>query len=118
MSAYEVCKKVNQCVDDLDFVAARKMMEDHFDMLVENKHRLQRNAKDLFEFVEHSDGKLLTQEEIQLLHAMNRYATSFDIRAFKLMVKEHAGLVSREDTQTYLNEDAKALLESMHVLKA
>ncbi|WP_025783958.1 hypothetical protein [Sporosarcina sp. D27] len=116
MNSHELFKMINQCVDELDFITARKYMEDNVDLVKTHKHHLQRNAQDLFEFVLNSDGRRLTQSEVKVIHAINDYAAHFNIRSFKLMVKDHAGLVSREDTLTYLNQDARALLESMHII--
>lgn len=116
MNTHELFKLINQCVDELDFITARKYMEDNRDEVKAHKHHLQRNAQELFEFVLNSDGKRLTQSEIKVIHAINDYAVHFNIRSFKSIVKEHAVLVSREETLTYLNQDARALLESMHII--
>ncbi len=116
MNSHELFKMINQCVEEMDFITARKYMEDNLEVVKAHKHHLQRNSQDLLEFVLNSDGRGLTQTEIKVIQAINDYAIHFNIRSFKLMVKDHAGLVSREDTLTYLNQDARALLESMHII--
>ncbi|GKV70324.1 hypothetical protein NCCP2716_28220 [Sporosarcina sp. NCCP-2716] len=113
MNPNELVRAVNACVEELDFVTARKYMEDNLDILKTHKHRLQRNAQELLEFVMHSDSKRLTQQEVKIIHALNDHASHFNIRSFKLLVKDHVSLMNREETQTYLNADAKALLSSM-----
>ena len=118
MNSHELFDVVNKCVDELDFVSARKVMEENRDVLKRSKHRLHQNAQDLFAFVMNrdADNEVLSQKEVNVIQAINKYASSFDIRAFKLMVKDKAALICKKDTLTYLNADAKALLECMHVV--
>ena len=112
----ELFKVINKCIDDLDFISARRYMEENIDLLKGNKHRLHRNAQDLLEFVLNENTDPLSQSEINIIHTINDYATNFDIGAIKLIVKDRAALINRRDAFSYLNTDAKALLESMHVL--
>ncbi|WP_153731510.1 hypothetical protein [Sporosarcina obsidiansis] len=116
MNAQELIKVINTCVDELDFISARKYMEENKELLKRSKHRLNRNAQDLLEFVVTKSENQLDPKEIHAIHAINNYASNFDIRALKLIVKDKAALISRKDTLTYLNEDAKAILESMRVV--
>ncbi|WP_153722880.1 hypothetical protein [Sporosarcina cascadiensis] len=116
MNAQELFKAINQCVDELDFISARKYMEQNKTLLQRGKHRLNRNAQELFQFVTDRGGEQLSQKDINMLHAINRYASNFDIRAFKLIVKDQAPLISRKDSLMYLNDDAKTLLESMNAV--
>ncbi len=116
LNAQELIKVINTCVDELDFISARKYMEENKELLKRSKHRLNRNAQDLLEFVVTKSENQLDPKEIHAIHAINNYASNFDIRALKLIVKDKAALISRKDTLTYLNEDAKAILESMRVV--
>lgn len=113
MNSNELFKLINRCVDEMDFISARRVMEENVEIIMESKHRLQQNARELFEFVVSTDGELLTQKDIQIIHVLNNHAVHFDVRSFKRTMKENAVLISKKDTITYLNEDAKALLESI-----
>ena len=113
MNLHEVVKMINTCVDELDFVTARKYMEDNIDMLNGHRRRLDWNAQELLDFVMTSERDTLTQHEFKIIHAINDYASQFNIRSFKSLVKDHVALVSRPDTFTYLNEDSRALLSGM-----
>ncbi len=113
MNPNDLVRAVNACVDELDFVTARKYIEDNLEILKTHKHRLQPNALELLDFVTHSDGKRLTQREIKIIQAVNDHASHFNIRSFKMLVKDHVVLMHRDETLTYLNADAKALLSSM-----
>lgn len=117
MNAQELFKAINQCVDELDFISARKYMEQNQTLLQRAHHRLNRNAQELLQFVTDKGGDTLTQKEINTLHALNHYASNFDIRAFKLIVKDQAALISKKASLAYLNQDAKALLESMNAVR-
>ncbi|WP_432353122.1 hypothetical protein [Sporosarcina sp. A2] len=116
MNSHDLFRIINQCVNELDYITARRYMEDNMEIIQENRHHLRRNAKELFEFVVNSDERRLTPSEIKVIQAINDYANHFNVRSFKLVVKENAVLMSREDTLTHLNSDARALLESMHIV--
>ena len=118
MSERELFTTINKCVNELDFVSARKYMEENIELLNRYKHRLQHNAQELFEFVANRDlnSEMLNRKELNIINAINEYAANFNIRGFKLLVKERGALLSKKDTLTYLSEDAKALLESMNAL--
>ncbi len=91
-------------------------MEENKELLKGNKHRLHSSAQDLLAFVLNENTDPLSQSEINIIYTINDYATNFDIRALKLIVKDRVALINRRDAFSYLNRDAKALLESMHVL--
>ena len=116
MNTQELFRAINKCVDELDFVSARKYMEQNIELLKKSKHRLHRNAQELFEFVLNKGDDTLTPTDLNAIHVINSYATNFNIHGLKLIVKDKAALVSRKETLSYLNEDAKALLESMHIV--
>lgn len=113
MNSQELFSMINRCVDEMDYIYARRLMEDNVEVIMESKHRLKGNARELFEFVVSTDGEMITQSDIQVIHVLNTHAAHFDVRSFKWTLKENAVLMSKKDTLTYLNEDAKALLESM-----
>ncbi len=116
MNAQELFRTINKFVEELDFVSARKYMEQNIELLKGSKHRLHKNALELFEFVMNKGDDTLTPNDLNAIHVINSYATSFNIRGLKLIVKDKAALVNRKDALSYLNEDAKALLESMNIV--
>ncbi|REB05520.1 hypothetical protein DVB69_14705 [Sporosarcina sp. BI001-red] len=120
MSEKELFMTINACVDELDFVSARKYMEENIEFLNGHKHRLHHNAQELFDFVSDRDrrSEMLNRKEMNIIQAINKYATDFNIRGFKLLIKEGGALLSKKETLDYLNEDAKALLGSMNALIA
>lgn len=115
MNTEELFRTINKCIDELDFVSARMFMENNIEVVQHRKHRLHTNAQELFEFVMKRDENesLLNPKEIAIIQSINQYASTFDIRAFKLLARDQGPLLSRVDALSYLNSDAKALLSSM-----
>ena len=120
MNLHELAKKINECVEEVDLVAARRYMEENKSILLDNKSLLRRNARELFDILltsSESSSKPLSRDEIAATNAINLYATRFDIRGLKIAVKNHSELLLREDITPYLNKDAKILLEGMGAIQ-
>ena len=116
MNRQELLRIINKCIDDFDFVSARKYMEENMELLKENKHHLKRNARELFNFLINNTVVPLNRREMNVIYSINSYASSFNIRSLKILIKDNADLFLREDTVSYLNEDARTILESMQVI--
>lgn len=50
MDFHDIVKMINKFVDENDLVSARSFIEQNIDLLVENKHLLRSNARELVEF--------------------------------------------------------------------
>lgn len=110
---------INKSVEDLDFVTTRKLLEENMDFSNSNRLLLKKNARELLDFlIESQDSgvKPLGRKELAVVNTINVYATKFDIRGLKFVVKENAQLLLRKDVLPYLNADAQALLGSMGVI--
>ncbi|MCM3744090.1 hypothetical protein M3193_08030 [Sporosarcina luteola] len=116
LNQQELFRSINKCIDDFDFVSARRYMEENMELLKENKHHLRRNARELFNFLVNNTADPITRQEMNIIYSINNYASNFNIRGLKIMVKNNIDLVLREKTMPYLNEDAKTILESMQVI--
>lgn len=116
MEIQELVNKINQSVENLDLVSARRYIEKNIEQLKENKHYLRRNARELLNFLldkSDTEANPLNRTELNAIFTINTYATRFDVRGLRLSVKNNADLLMREDVKHYLNSDAKILLEGM-----
>lgn len=116
MNFEQVIKEINNSVDALDLVTARKYIEENIDLLNSKKNFLNRNARDLLKVLtdmHNSNYKPLQRNELAIINTINAYATRFDLRGLKLLIKENSQLLLREDIIPYFNKDAKIVLEGM-----
>lgn len=116
MTENELFRTINQCVEDLDFISARKYMEENVEFIKQHSNHLNRNARGLFDFVVNESENMLDRREMQMIYSINQYATSFDVRGLKLLIKDQAALLSKKEAVALMNEDAKALLEGMRAI--
>ncbi len=120
MDIQELLNKINKSMDDLDLVTARRFIEENIVLLNENKHLLRGNARALLDFLTNNTDKgfiHLNRKEMNVIYAINTYASNFDLRGLKLSIKNNADLLMREEIKQYLNEDAKTLLEGMSAIQ-
>ncbi|WP_318615946.1 hypothetical protein [Sporosarcina sp. YIM B06819] len=121
MEIQEILKKINQSVDNLDLVSARRYIEKNIEQVSQNRHHLCKNARDLLGFLQ-SDAANATsvynRRELHMINTINTYATRFDVRGLRLSVKNNADLLLKKDIRLYLNADAKILLEGMKAIQA
>lgn len=120
MDIQELLIKINKSTEDLDLVTARKHIEENIVLLNEYKHLLRGNARALLDFLTNNTDKGfidLNRQEINVVYAINTYASNFDLRGIKLSIKNNAGLLMREEVKRHLNEDAKTLLEGMSAIQ-
>lgn len=116
MSIKELISKINQSVDELDLVTTRKYIEDNIEVLNDNKRYLKSNARELLNFLSsrlESGYEPLTRAEMATISAINSYATHFDVRSIKMVIKGKEQLLVRKDFIDHLNSDAKIVLEGM-----
>lgn len=116
MNFQELITLINKSVEELDFVTARKYIEQNLDLLKEKKPHLKSNARDLLNFLENQQFEPIKRSELAIINSINLYSTKFDIRGLKFTIRENNQLMLRNDLLLYLNTDAKALLESMKVI--
>lgn len=57
--------------------------------------------------------KPLNRNDIAIISTVNHYASTFDIRGIRIVLKDNVTLFLREDALEYLHSDAKIFLESM-----
>ena len=116
--------KVNKAIDNLEFVHARKMIEENLLKLSEAKYYrlLNSNAQVLIKHIvaekeEHNGNiKPLTRSELLTINNINEYCTNFDISMLKRTLKNAFDLVQRPDVWPLLNSDAKIILHDMGAL--
>ncbi|MFT4416424.1 hypothetical protein ACLM5H_21410 [Fredinandcohnia humi] len=116
MHIRDLIDEVNRSVEELDLVAARKYIEENLEILNEQKTHLKRNARELLKVLtemQKSGYKPLSRQELSIIQTINSYASKFDLRGLKILVKDNAQLLLREDVLAYLNADAKIILEGM-----
>ncbi|MEH7388588.1 hypothetical protein V7147_24795 [Bacillus sp. JJ1521] len=116
MDIEQIIKKINNSVDELDLVTARKYIEENMDLLNSKRHYLDKNARELLKVVtdmHDSDYKPLQRNELAIINTINTYAIRFDLRGLKLIIKENSQLLLREDIIPYFNKDTKIVLEGM-----
>lgn len=120
MDSKEIILMVNKAVDELDFVSARRLIEENLDFVEQLKVHLKSNAREILNFIkekiDHGE-KPLTRSEINTINAINIYASKFDLRGLKLCIKGKEHLFLREDILSYLNSDAKIMLEGMGTVR-
>jgi hypothetical protein len=113
--------KINQSIDEVDFVTARKLIENSFELIGEKRQLLNRNARELYEILKNNLNagiKSFSRREMTTIYAINSYASNFDINGLKLSVKNNLELLMRQDITHYLNKDAKALLTGMKMISS
>lgn len=116
MRTEDLIVEINKSVEELDFATARKYIEENLDYLNNNKLLLKSNARDILKFLsdlKNSGYQPITRTEMAAISAINSYATKFDVRGIKMLVKDKAQLLLREDILSHLNTDAKIILEGM-----
>ena len=119
MKVEDLVSDVNKYMEKLDFITARKLMEENLDVLNKNRSSLKSNARELLKFLteRHDSGqKQISRQDMAILIAINTYATNFDIRGLKLIIKDKANLLLRSDIIQYLNRDARVILDGMGVI--
>lgn len=119
MKVAELIKEINQYVEQLDFVTARKLIEVNLEVLNKNRLLLNSNARELLKIFtdQYESGfKPISKQDLATLVAINTYATNFDLRSIKFLVKDKAKLLLRHDVVEYLNKDAKVILEGMGII--
>lgn len=120
MKVKDVITSINEAVDKLNYSLARKFIEENFDLVNEDRHLLNNNAREILKFVErmmNTEEEALTKEELKSITVINTYATKFDIRGLKLTIKGKEQLLLKKQTLNYLNSDAKIFLESLGAIK-
>lgn len=116
MHVLDLIAKINTSVEELDFAAARLYMEENIEILNENRNYLKTNARDLLEFLTkrmEAGQKQLTRRDMSVINAVNSYASKFDLRGLKVIIRDHSLLFLRNDIAAYLNMDARIILEGM-----
>lgn len=116
MNLNDLFHKINESAAELDFVTARTYIEENIEILENNRQHLKNNARDLFDFIKSQlNGGInpLGRKELSIINTVNTYATKFDVRGMKFLIKENASLFIRTDIIPYLNADAKILLSGM-----
>ncbi|RSK29420.1 hypothetical protein EJF36_16460 [Bacillus sp. HMF5848] len=120
MTTDELINKINSCVEALDFVSARKYIEENISIVESNKYLLKRNARDILKFLTQqieSGYQTLSRKELATLNAINTYAYNFDLRGIKNIVKNESTLLIRSDIESYLNSDAVTILAGMGAIR-
>lgn len=115
MNINDLINKINESVESVDLVTARRLIEYNLEL---NRQMLKSNARSLFEILQDNKTTVnnLSRNEMNVIYAINSYATNFDLNGLKLSVKNNLELLMRENIKHYLNGDAKALLTGMKVL--
>jgi hypothetical protein len=116
MHVLDLIAKINTSVEELDFAAARLYMEENIEILNENRNYLKTNARDLLEFLTkrmEAGQKPLSRQDMSVINAVNSYASKFDLRGLKVIIRDHSLLFLRNDIAAYLNMDARIILEGM-----
>lgn len=116
MDLREVINKINTCADEMDFATARVYIEENIESLEPNKQMLKRNARDLFDFIktqQNGEIQALTRKDMAIINAINSYASKFDVRGMKFLIKENTPLILRHDVTPYFNSDAKTIMAGM-----
>lgn len=116
MKPEELIDQINKFVEQLDFVTARKLIEDNLEILKKHRISLKSNARELLKIIverSESGNNPISRQEMATLLAINSYASKFDVRSLKIIVKDKAALLLRKDVVEYLNNDAKVILEGM-----
>ncbi|MBT2661964.1 hypothetical protein J7E35_12905 [Bacillus sp. ISL-45] len=108
--------KINKNVDEMEYSTARVFIEENIKILNEHKNLLNKNARELLNFLlelQAGNGEPLTRKDLAILNAVNTYANKFDVRGIKMLLKGNPNLLIRKDSLAYLNADAKTILKGM-----
>lgn len=119
MDINDLMKKINESMDNMDLVTARRFIENNIELINENRHLLKSNARSLFEMLLNKTESVinkLNRNEMNVIYSINKYASNFDVRGLKLSIKNNPALLVRKDIKYYLSEDAKTLLTGMKVI--
>ncbi|WP_156289362.1 hypothetical protein [Oceanobacillus salinisoli] len=120
MQLTELINKINTCTDELDFVSTRKYIEGNINLLEDYRHLLNRNAREIFDFIFgrfQTGYKPLTRNEFISINTINDYARNLNVREIRIIVREKPELFIREDITNSFTKDAKKLLIGMGVIK-
>ena len=120
MDEREFLKQINNCMEKLDLISARKYMEQNLELVSKYRHLLRSNGRALFDFLrseKDSGHEPLNRREMTILYSINRYASAFDVRGLKLLINNYPDLLMKQEIQAYLNDDALTLLESFNVIQ-
>lgn len=120
MKLEELIERINKCVDEYDYVTARKYIEENIELLKGNQIKLKSNAREILKFLveqKESGVKPIARTELNIINTINSYAYKFDLRGIKTLLKDNAKLFLREDVVGHLNSDAKTILAGMGVIK-
>lgn len=119
MNLKKILHDLQKYMDKSDLVSARRLIEEHLQLLLVNKNLLNRNVREMVDILasmEETGFRPLNRQELNQIHHINSYASTFDLRGLKLSIEENPELLMREDVKHYLNADAKALLEGMSAI--
>lgn len=118
MDFRELIRVINEATEKLDLISARKYIEDNLELLLQYKHLLRGNSRALLDMLAESENKVkpLNRIEMNIIQAINVYASKFDLRGLRISAKNNTDLLLRPDVKYYLNEDAKFLLEGMKAI--
>ena len=115
----ELIEKINTSAEELNFGTTRRYVENNYDLLKENKHLLNSNARDILTFVlERAETGIapISRPEMAIINSINMYAKKFNVKGIKLAVKNNPKLFLRSDIRDYFNNDARIVLEGMGVV--
>jgi hypothetical protein len=114
LSLDALTSKINKYVEEMELTTARVYIEENVDILIEHKNMLNKNARELLDFLlelQADGGQPLSRKDMAIINAINTYANKFDVRGIKMLVKDNPNLLLRKDTPAYLNSDAKIILK-------
>ncbi|WP_409291599.1 hypothetical protein [Peribacillus sp. SCS-37] len=112
----DLAVKINKSVEDLELATARLFMEENIDILTDHKNMLNKNARELLNFLveqRESGYKPLTRKDFAIINAINTYASKFDLQGLKIIIRENTNLLLGKEVTAHLNSDAKIILEGM-----
>lgn len=116
MKIEELIIEINKYVEKLDFVTARKLIEENLEVVKKHRTSLNSNARELLKILVdriESGHDPISRQDMASIIAINSFASNFDIQSLKLIVKDKAKLLLRKDAVEYLNKDARVILEGM-----
>ncbi|MBS4174324.1 hypothetical protein [Bacillus sp. FJAT-49736] len=114
MELREIMTEIAKSLDDHDLISVRKNIEDNIEILSQNKHRLKGKLKSAFDFLTNQSNKEpLNRSDVAVINTINHYATNFDVRGIRIVLKDHFILFFKDETVEFLSSDAKIILESM-----
>jgi len=117
MEFREIISEISKSFEIHDLVSVRELVEDNLELLNKNKHRLNGKIKNVFDFfTNQSDFLPLNRSDVAVINTINHYASNFDVRGIRIVLKDHITLLFRDDSIQFLSSDAKIILESMNVI--